>query len=121
MSGELNGESIIGQDLNCYVVTEDGRTYTAISRLGEGLGWQLQAAVPLGTVISWLFARPEGGGQNGFSITGGVLNYTAEVTYPETGDRLSILFQFKVKRENKDISLITCQGLGCFRSPDSRC
>ena len=79
------------------MVTEDGRTYTAISRLEERMGWQLQAAVPLGTVISWLFARPEKGGQNGFSITGGVLNYTAEVTYPETGDRLSILFQFKVK------------------------
>ena len=72
VSGELNGESIIGQDLNCYVVTEDGRTYTAISRLEEGLGWQLQAAVPLGTVISWLFARPEGGGQNGFSIPPGL-------------------------------------------------
>lgn len=36
------------------------------------------------------------GGMNGFSITGGVLNYTAEVVYPETGDRLSIVFQFKV-------------------------
>lgn len=47
-------------------------------------------------MISWLFARPQGGGQNGFSITGGVLNYTAEVTYPETGDKLNILFQFKV-------------------------
>ena len=58
VNGELNGESIIGQDLNCYVVTEDGRTYTAISRLPGHLGWQLQAAVPLGTVISWLFAKP---------------------------------------------------------------
>ena len=47
-------------------------------------------------MISWLFVRPQGGGQNGFSITGGVLNYTAEVTYPETGDKLNILFQFKV-------------------------
>ena len=25
VSGELNGESILGEDLNCYVVTEDGR------------------------------------------------------------------------------------------------
>ena len=40
------------------MVTEDGRTYTAISRLPGHLGWQLQAAVPLGTVISWLFAKP---------------------------------------------------------------
>ena len=40
---------------------------------------------------------PRQGGQNGFSLTGGVLNYTAEVVYPETGDRLSIVFEFKVK------------------------
>ena len=99
------------------MVTEDGRTYTAISRLPGHLGWQLQAAVPLGTVISWLFAKPRyllfinitiiymlgprQGGQNGFSLTGGVLNYTAEVVYPETGDRLSIVFEFKVKVANK--------------------
>ena len=57
VNGELNGMSIIAQDLNCYVVTEDGRTYTAISRIPEQLGWQMQAVVPLGTVISWLFAK----------------------------------------------------------------
>ena len=42
VNGELNGVSIIAQDLNCYVVTEDGRTYTAISRISEKLGWQMQ-------------------------------------------------------------------------------
>ena len=57
----------------------------------------IPGVVPLGTVISWLFAHPEDGGQNGFSITGGILNYTAEVFYPETGDRVSILFEFKVR------------------------
>ena len=44
---------------------------------------------------------PRQGGQNGFSLTGGVLNYTAEVVYPETGDRLSIVFEFKVKVAKK--------------------
>ena len=42
VNGELNGVSIIAQDLHCYVVTEDGRTYTAISRISENLGWQMQ-------------------------------------------------------------------------------
>ena len=42
VNGELNGVSIIAQDLNCYVVTEDGRTYRAISRISENLGWQMQ-------------------------------------------------------------------------------
>ena len=70
-------------------------------------------------MISWLFARPQGGGQNGFSITGGVLNYTAEVTYPETGDKLNILFQFKVKLKSKQIRgilpvSILFQGLDVF-------
>jgi hypothetical protein len=95
VNGQLNGISIEGQDLHCYVVTADGRTYTAISRIPSSLGWHMQALVPLGTVISWLFAnstRPSG---NGFSLTGGVLNYTAEVTYPNTGDRTTILFVFK--------------------------
>ena len=71
-------------------------------------------------MISWLFARPQGGGQNGFSITGGVLNYTAEVTYPETGDKLNILFQFKVTPSSsltKSLGLflsILFQGLDVF-------
>ena len=45
VNGELNGVSIIAQDLNCYVVTEDGRTYTAISRISEKLGWQMQGMI----------------------------------------------------------------------------
>jgi hypothetical protein len=52
--------------------------------------------VPLGTVISWLFALPGNGGKNGFGLTGGVLNYTAEVYYPDTGEKATLVFQFKV-------------------------
>ena len=42
VNGQLNGIDIVGQDLHCYVVTEDGRTYTAISRISDTLGWQMQ-------------------------------------------------------------------------------
>ena len=42
VNGQLNGVDIVGQDLHCYVVTEDGRTYTAISRISDTLGWQMQ-------------------------------------------------------------------------------
>ena len=67
--------------------------------------------MPLGTVISWLFALPGDGGANGFALTGGVrraglaigilvpvqvLNYSAEVTFPNSRDKASILFVFKV-------------------------
>ena len=55
----------------------------------------MQGVVPVGTIISWLFAKPSDGGQNGFSLTGGILNYTAEVFYPDTGDRVSLGFQFR--------------------------
>ena len=54
----------------------------------------------MGTVISWLFAIPQNGGANGFSVTGGVLNYTAEVYYPDTGEKASLEFQFKVQFQN---------------------
>eukprot|EP00092_Neocalanus_flemingeri_P000676 GFUD01000718.1.p1 GENE.GFUD01000718.1~~GFUD01000718.1.p1 ORF type:complete len:1537 (-),score=283.11 GFUD01000718.1:154-4470(-) len=94
VNGELNGVSIAAQDLHCYVVTEDGRTYTAISRIPDHLGWAMQGLIPIGTVISWLFAFPGTGGKNGFGLTGGVLNYTAEVYYPDTGEQATLVFQF---------------------------
>merc|ERR1719341_3145071 len=72
VNGELNGVFIDGQDIHCYVVIKDGRTYTAISRIPDHLGWDMQGLVPLGTVISWLFAVPENGAKNGFGLTGGV-------------------------------------------------
>ena len=92
---DLNGRTFLMQDLHCFVVTEDGRTYTAISGIPPELGWDMQGVVPVGTIISWLFAKPSEGGQNGFSLTGGLLNYTAEVFYPDTGDRVSLAFQFQ--------------------------
>ena len=54
----------------------------------------------MGTVLGWLFAFPQNGGNNGFSVTGGVLNYTAEVYYPDTGEKASLEFQFKVQFKN---------------------
>ena len=107
--------NIDGHDIHCYVQTEDGRTYTAISRIPSELGWDLQVwssvavafsnilyrhllqgLVPLGTVISWMFSVAQDGGVNGFKLTGGVLNYTAEVYYPDTGEQASLEFKFMV-------------------------
>lgn len=45
MNGNLNGVDITGQDIHCYVVTEDGRTYTAISRISDMLGGDMQVGV----------------------------------------------------------------------------
>jgi hypothetical protein len=42
VSGNINGVSIQEQELHCYIVTADGRTYTAISRIAPDIGWDIQ-------------------------------------------------------------------------------
>ncbi len=53
-----------------------------------------QGLVPLGTAISWLYAVPREGGLNGFSLTGGLFNYTAEVISLSLLNNLLCRFQF---------------------------
>jgi hypothetical protein len=42
VNGELNGVVIDDQNLNCSVVTKDGKTNTAINRIPDYLGWNMQ-------------------------------------------------------------------------------
>jgi hypothetical protein len=42
VSGNINGVAIQEQELHCYIVTADGRTYTAISRIAPDIGWDIQ-------------------------------------------------------------------------------
>ncbi len=97
VGGEVNTVDFSGQDLHCYVVTEDGRTYTAISRVPESIGTAMQSLTAVGSPIAWLFAQPVGGGgsKNGFELSGGVFNYTATIRYPQSGHSATIKFQFK--------------------------
>jgi nidogen (entactin) len=44
VNGNVNGVSIQEQDLHCYIVTADGRTYTAISRIPPDVGWDIQVS-----------------------------------------------------------------------------
>ena len=55
MNGNLNGVDITGQEFNGYVVTEDGRTYTSISRISDMLGWDMQVCVVVTRFIFTLF------------------------------------------------------------------
>ena len=56
-----------------------------LSRIDKGLGEDIQALTIIGTPIAWLFALPSSSqAQNGFSITGGRFNYTAEVKFPKS-------------------------------------
>ena len=82
------------------------RTYTAISRIGQSIGNELQSLSVIGSPIAWLFAQSVQGAENGFTVTGGVFNYTAEIRFPETRHSATVNFQFMVKKENFLTSLI---------------
>lgn len=72
MYGNLNGVSL-DDDLmmHTYVVTTDGRTYSAISRVPASLGAAMQTLNSVGGIIGWLFAVPQSGtAKNGYSFTG---------------------------------------------------
>lgn len=90
ISGTINGVEFLARDLQCYVQTKDGRTYTALSRVPEEIGASFQLLGNLGGVIGWLFAKPIGETKNGYELTGGLFNHTAELTFPSTGDKVTI-------------------------------
>jgi nidogen (entactin) len=70
VSGTLNGIRLEELDLQCYVVTNDGRTYTAISKVPMELGYDMQSLNVLGTTLGWLFAKPIKSSKNGYELTG---------------------------------------------------
>ncbi|XP_025991116.1 nidogen isoform X2 [Solenopsis invicta] len=90
ISGTLNGIEFPSRDLQCYVQTKDGRTYTALSRVPEEIGASFQLLNNLGGVIGWLFAKPVSDTENGYELTGGLFNHTAELNFPASGDKVTI-------------------------------
>ncbi|KAM7305145.1 nidogen-1 isoform X2 [Ixodes scapularis] len=97
VNGKLTGvvnELPIGAevDFHSYVVTGDGRSYTALSRVAPvSLASDLRALLTLADVVGWLFALPQGtDAVNGFTLTGGEFNRTAEVRFKQTGHQVTI-------------------------------
>lgn len=70
VSGTINNIEFPSRDLQCYVQTQDGRTYTALSRVPEEIGASFQFLGNLGFVIGWLFAKPIRDTENGYELTG---------------------------------------------------
>lgn len=68
--GNLNGIKLEELDLHSYVLTKEGRSYTAISRVPSQIGYDLQSITAIGTGIAWLFASPVNNVKNGFHNTG---------------------------------------------------
>ena len=74
---------------------DDAQFKIAIYRVNKRLGPDVQALTVVGTPIAWLFALPMKGVSNGFSVTGGLFNYTAEVSFPASGHLATVEFIFE--------------------------
>lgn len=73
--GNVNGVTLTDADLHSYVLTSEGRSYTALSRVPSQIGYDLQSITAIGTGIAWLFATPVNNVKNGFSTTGEYWEY----------------------------------------------
>ena len=70
VKGVLNGIAIEDSDLFSYILPGDGRAYTAIAKVPERLGFEMQTLSLIGTVIGWLFSTSVKKAPNGFQLTG---------------------------------------------------
>jgi hypothetical protein len=71
---------------------------------------------PISTPIAWLFAQPIQGAENGFSVTGGVFNYTADLHFTDTGHTAQIKYVFKVTFDRNLITHLSGFLLNCLLS-----
>lgn len=78
MNGKVSGHLQVGHmpvhftdvDLHAYIVSNDGRAYTAISQIPQPAAQALLPVLPIGGLFGWLFALEKPGSENGFSLTG---------------------------------------------------
>ncbi|XP_014375969.1 nidogen-2 [Alligator sinensis] len=89
LNGKVSGNLLVGRtpvhfadvDLHAYVVGNDGRAYTAISRIPQLAARALMPLTPIGGLFGWLFALEKPGYENGFSITGAEFTHSLEATF----------------------------------------
>ncbi|XP_019581253.2 nidogen-2 isoform X1 [Rhinolophus sinicus] len=89
VNGKVSGHLHVGHmpvhftdvDLHAYVVSNDGRAYTAISHVPQPAAQALLPLTPIGGLFGWLFALEKPGWKNGFSLTGATFIHDMEVTF----------------------------------------
>ncbi|KAK3092564.1 hypothetical protein FSP39_004468 [Pinctada imbricata] len=92
--GELNGNTLDNLDMHAYIVTSDGRAYTAISRVPTSSASSLLTLNTIGGIMGWMFALPMSPqAKNGYMYTGGVFNRTATIRY-QSGEVAQIRQRF---------------------------
>ncbi|XP_045679927.1 nidogen-2 [Phyllostomus hastatus] len=77
-------------DLHAYIVSNDGRAYTAISHIPQPAAQALLPLTPIGGLFGWLFALEKPGWKNGFSFTGATFIHEIEVTFYPGKERVRI-------------------------------
>ena len=65
-----------------------------LRRIDPMVGFDMQSLTAIGNPVAWLYAKPKNGGINGFTLTGGVFNYTADISFKGTGNRATLKFVF---------------------------
>ena len=70
VSGTINGVTFSDADLHSYIVTAEGRAYTAISRVPVEIDRHLQTVYQVAGIIGWVFAMPQSPARNGLSLSG---------------------------------------------------
>lgn len=90
VNGVINGVKLDNLDLQSYVVLDNGKAYTAVSNIPEGIGNDVQSLEILGATIGWLFALPVNEAQNGYQLTGGIFNHSATITFTNTSQKLTV-------------------------------
>ncbi|XP_050299870.1 nidogen [Anthonomus grandis grandis] len=84
VNGKINGERLENLDLQSYIILTDGRAYTAVSKVPESIGGDIQTLQVIGSTIGYLLAKPVRGAVNGFQKSGGLINHTATITFLNT-------------------------------------
>jgi nidogen (entactin) len=88
VTGHIGTDQIQSQ-VQSYIVTSDGKSYTALSSIGSEIGTKLQLLQVIGGVIGWVFAKPVGSILNGYQITGGKFNHSSNIRF-DSGENLQI-------------------------------
>lgn len=96
VSGVINEFELENVDLHGYAVTSDGRAYTSVSRIPQPVGIHMQTLFSLGSILNWLYALPATSDvKNGFMITGGKFNRTANIQFQPGGERVIVTQKFE--------------------------
>lgn len=65
-----------------------------LPRISPEIGFDLQSLSVIGSPIAWLFGQSFQSAENGFSVTGGRFNYSAEISFAASRHTASVSLRF---------------------------